>query len=95
MCIFMRTARLPMPKPHISTPTQNFGDEVHTDIWGPSSITMHQGWHYFASFTDDCTCFTVIFLLQTKDEAFNAYKSFEAWATTQLHCKGIKVLRSD
>ena len=32
---------------------------------------------------------------RTKDEAFKAYKSFEAWATTQHHCKAIKVLRSD
>jgi hypothetical protein len=37
----------------------------------------------------------VCFLLRTKSEAFEAYKSFEAWALTQDHCKGIKVLRSD
>jgi hypothetical protein len=94
-CIFVCTTHLPMSKPCISTPTQNFGDKVHTDVWGPVSITMHQVQHYFTSFTDDCTHFTVIFLLQTKDKTFDAYKTFEAWALTQLHCKAIKVLCSD
>jgi transposase InsO family protein len=36
-----------------------------------------------------------MYLLCTKDEAFGAYKSFEAWAITQQHCTAIKVLRSD
>jgi transposase InsO family protein len=76
-------------------PAKHFGDEVHTDVWGPSSIPTRQGRRYFASFTDDCTRFTVIFLIRTKDEAFAAYKTFEAWVLTQQHCKGIKVLRSD
>jgi transposase InsO family protein len=30
-----------------------------------------------------------------KDEAFEAYKSFEAWAIIQHHCKAIKVLHSN
>jgi transposase InsO family protein len=39
--------------------------------------------------------YTVTYLLHTKDEALEAYKSFEAWAITQGHCTVIKVLRSD
>jgi len=31
----------------------------------------------------------------TKDQALEAYKSFEAWALTQGHCRVIKVLHSD
>jgi len=31
----------------------------------------------------------------TKDEALEAYKSFEAWALIQQHCKGIKTLHLD
>jgi hypothetical protein len=44
---------------------------------------------------DDATRYTVTFLMRTKDEALEAYKSFEAWALTQQHCKGIKTLCSD
>ena len=94
-CIFVRATRLPMSKPRISVPAKHFGDEVHTDVWGPSNIPTRQGRRYFVSFTDDCTRFTVIFLIRTKDEALEAYKTFEAWVLTQQHCKGVKVLRSD
>jgi hypothetical protein len=44
---------------------------------------------------DDATRFTITYLMRTKDVALEAYKSFEAWAITQGHCKTIKVLRSD
>jgi hypothetical protein len=74
---------------------KHFGDKVYTDVWGPLSIPMQQVCCYFTSFTDDCTCFTVIFLIWIKDEAFVAYKTFEAWVLTQQHCRGIKVLHSN
>jgi transposase InsO family protein len=94
-CIFARATHLPILRPRIRVPAKHFRDKVHTDIWGLSFIPMWQGHQYFASFTDDCTRFTVIFLIRTKDEAFAAYKTFEAWVLTQQHCRGIKVLRSD
>ena len=43
----------------------------------------------------DATQYTICFLIRTKDEAFEAYESFEAWALTQEHCTDIKDLRSD
>jgi len=39
--------------------------------------------------------YTITFLLCTKDEALEAYKTFEAWATTQQHCKAVKALCSN
>jgi hypothetical protein len=47
------------------------------------------------TFTDDAIWYTITFLMHTKDEALKAYKSFEAWALMQQHCKGIKTLHSD
>ena len=94
-CLFARATRQPIPSIRIRPPAEKFGDEIHTDVWGPSHTPTRQGWHYFATFTDDATQYTVCFLIRTKDEAFNAYKLFEAWAPTQEHCSGIKVLRSD
>jgi transposase InsO family protein len=44
---------------------------------------------------DDATRYTIMYLLCTKDEALEAYKSFEAWAIIQGHCTAIKVLQSD
>jgi transposase InsO family protein len=64
-------------------------------VWGPSPIATRQGRKYFATFTDDATRYTVTYLLHTKDEALEAYKSSEAWAITQGHCTAIKVLQSN
>ena len=94
-CIFARATCLPIPKVRISTPAQRFGDEIHTDVWGPASISTRQGRRYFVTFTDDAMRFTITYLMRTKDQALEAYKSFEAWALTQGHCRAIKVLRSD
>jgi transposase InsO family protein len=94
-CIYARATRLPIPKMRISPPAKNFGDEVHTNVWGPSPIASRQGQRYFVTFTDDATRFTITYMIRTKDEALQSYKSFEAWAMTQHHCKAIKVLRSD
>ena len=95
VCLYARTTRQPIPSVQIRPLAESFGDEVHTNVWGPSHTATQQGCHYFATFTDDTTCYTVCFLLHTKDGAFEAYKSSEVWALTQDHCKGIKVLRSN
>jgi hypothetical protein len=47
-------------------------------VWGLSPITTCQGYKYFATFTDDATRYTITYLLHMKDEALEAYKSFEA-----------------
>jgi hypothetical protein len=77
-CIFARATRLPIPKVRISPPAERFGDEIHTDVWGPSSVATRQSRRYFITFTDDATRYTITFLLRTKDEALEAYKTFEA-----------------
>src|SRR5712691_7622239 len=92
---FARATRLSVPTVRISPPAQHFGDEIHTDVWGPASIATRQGRRYFATFTDDATRFTVAYLMRTKDKALAAYKSFEAWALARGHCTAVKVLRSD
>jgi hypothetical protein len=94
-CTFARATRLPISKVRISPPAQSFGEEIHTDVWGPSSIVTRQGRRYFVSFTDDAMRYTVAFLLRKKSEAFESYKTFESWALTQQHCKAIKTMRSD
>jgi transposase InsO family protein len=67
----------------------------YTDVWGPSNTPTRQGHKYFITFTDDATRYTVTFLMRTKDKALKAYKSYEAWALAQQHCKAIKVLHSN
>ena len=94
-CIFARATRKPVPKVQVGPQSQYFGEEVHSDVWGPSRVTSKRGCRYFITFTDDATRYTVTYLLHTKAEALGAYKAFEAWALAQQHCAAIKVLRSD
>ena len=41
-CIFACATRLPIPKVRISPPTQNYGDEIHIDVWGLALIATCQ-----------------------------------------------------
>ena len=41
-CIYARATRLPIPKVRISPPAQAFGDEIHTNVWGPATISTCQ-----------------------------------------------------
>jgi len=94
-CIFTCATHIPVPKPRISVPAISFGDEIHTDMWGPVRVATAKKKQYFVTFMDDATHFTVIYLIPTKDKAFKYYKFFEAWAIAQKYCIGIKTLRSD
>jgi hypothetical protein len=60
-----------------------FGAEIHTDLWGPSSVQTIGGRKYYVTFTDDHTQYTKIDLLKTKDQALQAYKGFANWAQMQ------------
>jgi hypothetical protein len=53
-----------------------FGDEVHSDLWGPAPIQSMGKWKYYITFTDDSTCYTCLTALHSKDKALNAYKDF-------------------
>jgi hypothetical protein len=94
-CLFARATRKPILKVCICPCAQSFGDEVHSDVWGLSSIATKHGCRYFVTFTDEATHYMVTYLMCTKAEAFSSYKAFEAWALVQQLCAVIKVLCSD
>jgi len=71
-----------------------FGNEIHSDVWGPAVTQGLGGQRYYVTFTDDYTRYTYIKFLRTKDQTLQAYKAFVAWAHTQHHVS-IKRLRSD
>jgi len=93
-CEYAKMTWKPIHKEREAPQAQAFGDEIYTDVWGPSPTFSLGGRCYYVTFTDDCTRFTRLVILQTKDEAFTAYKSFSSWAKTQ-HGATVKHLRSD
>jgi hypothetical protein len=84
----------PIRKERQAPLAEAFGDEIHTDLWGPAPVQSLGGHMYYVTFTDGATRWTQLENLRTKDKAFEAYKAYAAWAQTQ---KGVhfKHLRSD
>ncbi|GJZ36684.1 DNA polymerase zeta catalytic subunit-like protein [Tanacetum coccineum] len=52
------------------------------------------GKNYYITFIDDCNKFCYVYLINTKDEALNMFKTYKAEVENQLD-KKIKILRSD
>ena len=82
-CEYAKTTRKQIHKERVAPQAQAFGEEVHTDVWGPSPTLSLGGRKYYVTFTDDHTRFTRLEVLRSKDEAFQAYKAFSSWAGTQ------------
>ena len=91
-CLYVRATWQPVPKLRVSAQAKQFGDEIHTDVWGPAPVSTRCGRRYFITFTDDATHFTLTYLLAAKSDALSVYWQFEAWARTQDHCTAIKVV---
>lgn len=51
-------------------------DLVHSDVWGPASISNISSAKWFVSFIDDCTRVTWIFLMKDKFEVFQLIVNF-------------------
>jgi hypothetical protein len=43
VCIYMHATHQPVPKLRISEQASDFGDEVHTNVWGPAPMSAHRG----------------------------------------------------
>jgi hypothetical protein len=67
---------------------------IHTDVCGPMSVTTHNGYHYFVTFTNDLSRYGYIYLMKHKSETFENFKEFQKEVKNQLDRK-IKHLRSD
>jgi transposase InsO family protein len=93
-CEHAKTMRKVIRKEREAPRAEAFGEEIHSDVWGPSPTNSLGGRRYYVTFTDDYTRHTRTHILRTKDETFAAYKSFAAWAKTQ-HGVSIKRFRSD
>jgi reverse transcriptase-like protein/gag-pre-integrase-like protein/integrase-like protein/Pol polyprotein len=93
-CEYAKTTRKPISKEQKAPLAQNFRDEIHSDLWGPSPLPSLGNHYYYITFTDNATRWTHVYLLRSKDQTLDAYKLFAAWAKTQ-HDATIKRLRSD
>ena len=70
------------------------GDRIYSDVWGPSRHQTIDKKFYYISFTDDYSRESVIYLMKTKDEAFQKYKLYEAMLARQRGIQNTQVQNS-
>jgi len=66
----------------------------HSDVWGPSPISIVSGVRWFVIFVDDCTRMTWFYLMKNKDKVFSIFQSLHAMIHTQFSAT-LRVIRSD
>jgi hypothetical protein len=49
---------------------------IHSNVWGPSLVSIVSGVRWFVTFVDDCTRMTWLYLLKHKDEVFKVFNHF-------------------
>ena len=69
-------------------------DLVHSDVWGPSSISSIGGSRYFVVFVDDYSRYSWIFNMKHRSKLLQVYSNFAKMVETQFS-KRIKIFRSD
>ncbi|KAK1661961.1 hypothetical protein QYE76_050120 [Lolium multiflorum] len=67
---------------------------VHSDVWGPSTVTSLLGERWFVTFIDGFSRCTWLYVLKQKSDVLSAFKDFYALVGNQYNAK-VKVLRSD
>lgn len=58
LCKYAKTMYKAIHKECTTLLTEHFGNEIHSDVWGLSSINTIGGWCYYATFTDDYSSWT-------------------------------------
>jgi hypothetical protein len=93
-CIHAKATRKPVTKVRGGERAKRFGDEIHSNLWGPAPVATKGGKRYYVTYTDDHTRFTDLNLLRHKSDQLASYKTFDVWCETNLEAH-IKVFHSD
>ncbi|GKA35291.1 putative ribonuclease H-like domain-containing protein [Tanacetum coccineum] len=67
---------------------------LHMDLFGPTSVKRINHASYCLVITDDCTRFSWLFVLTTKDETSGIFQNFIRQIKNQLNHR-VKIIRSD
>ncbi|KAI3496568.1 hypothetical protein L1887_38933 [Cichorium endivia] len=90
-CVKSKFTKKPFPSVKRDT---SLLELIHSDICELNGILTRGGKRYFITFCDDSSRYLHVYLLRTKDEAFDAFKLYKDEVENQ-HEKHIKILRSD
>jgi hypothetical protein len=68
---------------------------VHTDVWGPASVSSIGGKQYFVTFIDDHSRKVWVYFLRHKSDVFEAFKKWKAMVENETGLKIKKLLERD
>jgi hypothetical protein len=57
---------------------------IHTDVCGPMSVAMRNGYRYFVTFTNDLSRYGYIYLMKHKSKTFEKFKEFHKDTTRNV-----------
>ncbi|OJT10147.1 Retrovirus-related Pol polyprotein from transposon TNT 1-94 [Trametes pubescens] len=93
-CIRAKSTRKHVPTERQGTRASEFGEELHSDVWGAARTVTIGGRKYYISFTDDKSRHSTLYLMWHKSEAFKSFKAFEVWLERH-HGVKVKFLNID
>ena len=80
-CRLGKHTRVPFPR-CLDQRTKSPFELAHTDVWGPSWIESTLGFRYFATFIDDYSRCTWLFLMKNRAELFSIFQKFHVEVRT-------------
>ena len=92
-CCEGKSHRQPFPKNSSRKQSQPF-ELIHSDVCGKITPQSSGSNSYFLTFIDDCTHFTWVYAIKTKDQVFTCFTEWKALVENQFTTK-IKSLRTD
>jgi gag-polypeptide of LTR copia-type/Pol polyprotein, beta-barrel domain/Zinc knuckle len=93
VCAQSKPTQQPFPT-EASNQSKTFSKRIHADLWGEAQVYSLGGALYSVDLHDDATRYTHIEFLETKDQAFDAYKTLDKALETQFGTR-IKILHTD
>ena len=91
-CVQSKSTRLPFNDTRTRA-TRPLG-RIHSDVCGPIDPRTFNGFRYFVTFIDDFSHMVAVYLMKSKDETLQSFKSYEAMATSHFNLS-ISRLRCD
>ena len=91
ICIQAKLTKKPFPSVERSSVKLEL---IHSDICELNGILTRGGNRYFITFIDDHSRYTYVYLIKTKDQAFDMFMCYKSEVENQIE-KKIKILRSD
>ncbi|KAI3775731.1 hypothetical protein L1987_45483 [Smallanthus sonchifolius] len=91
-CLLGKHSRAPFPK-QAKFKSMEALDLVYGDLCGPISPPTHSGKKHIFLLVDDCTRYTWVYFLNSKDQAFETFKEFKQRVENEVATK-LKMLRT-